>query len=395
MISVTFKGIYSIAFKFVLHTKFTTRQTQWMLLLALPLCAMLTACSPAQDSVTKESTISSMSSASAEGYSEVTQGKTLHFPQDHLAHDDFKIEWWYLTANLTTTAGEDVGVQWTQFRIGMTPPQKSTVATNDWETNQLYMAHAAVTTSNEHLLAEKWSRGHPQLAGVKSQPFEVHLQNWQWLGQSDSLFPATLNVASDQFSYQLQLNSQQPLQLQGDKGYSSKSADQSVASYYYSQPFIDVTGQITRHGVTELVSGKAWLDREWSSQFLTKAQQGWDWFSLRLDDNSTLMAFRLRGENDQAHFYSARRMFTDGSGHNINSRDNPGDIDMQPTQWQQTALGNHPIAWRIKINSEAIDVTTQAVNPNSDMPVSTSYWEGPITIKGSHQGQGYMELTGY
>jgi predicted secreted hydrolase len=29
------------------------------------------------------------------------------------------------------------------------------------------------------------------------------------------------------------------------------------------------------------------------------------------------------------------------------------------------------------------------------MLVSTSYWEGPITIAGSHQGQGYMELTGY
>jgi predicted secreted hydrolase len=392
MTSFTFKSVLNVAFKTVSYRV----QKQWLMVIVFPLSALLVACSPQQNVAVKQSTISSMSSASAEGYSEVIQGKTLLFPQDHLAHDDFKIEWWYLTANLTTAAGEDVGVQWTQFRIGMTPPvSPQATTTNNWVTNQLYMAHAAVTTNTEHLMAEKWSRGHPQLASVKPQPFEVHLQNWQWLSQSDSLFPATLNVASDKFSYQLQLNSQQPLQLQGDKGYSSKSADQSVASYYYSQPFIDVTGLVTRHGVTEKVSGKAWLDREWSSQFLTKAQQGWDWFSLRLDDNSTLMAFRLRGENDQAHFYSARRMFADGSGHNINSRDNPNDIDMQPTQWQQTALGNHPIAWRININSEAIDVTTQAVNPNSDMPVSTSYWEGPITIKGSHQGQGYMELTGY
>lgn len=408
MTSVTFKSVFNVAcktaFKTMLKNVFKTvsyrMQAQWLMALVIAVSSLLVACSPQQNSAVKESTISSMSSVSAEGYSEVIQGKTLQFPQDHLAHNDFKIEWWYLTANLTTVTGEDVGVQWTQFRIGMTPPTSpqtspQTTATNNWATNQLYMAHAAVTTSTEHLIAEKWSRAHPKLAGVKPQPFEVHLQNWQWLSQSSNLFPATLNVASDKFSYQLQLNSQQPLQLQGDKGYSSKSADQSVASYYYSQPFIDVTGQITRNGVTEKVTGKAWLDREWSSQFLTEAQQGWDWFSLRLDDESTLMAFRLRGENDQDHFYSARRMFTDGSGRNINSRNNPDDIDMQPIQWQQTALGNHPIAWRIKINSEAIDITTQAVNPNSDMPVSTSYWEGPITIKGSHQGQGYMELTGY
>ncbi|GGP91990.1 lipocalin-like domain-containing protein [Shewanella ulleungensis] len=360
------------------------------------LSLLLSACAPEQDTKHKATTISTMSAQSSVGYKEVIQGQTLQFPQDHSAHEDFKIEWWYLTANLITAKGEAVGVQWTQFRIGMTPPSaQKAVNSSEWNTNQLYMAHAAITSQDEHLIAEKWSRGHPKLANVNSSPFEVHLKNWQWLSQSDELFPAQLTVKNDTFNYQLQLNSQQPLQLQGDNGYSSKSADQAVASYYYSQPFIDVTGEITRHGVTEKVSGKAWLDREWSSQFLTKAQQGWDWFSLRLNDNSTLMVFRLRGETEQDHFYSARRMYADGSGRNINSRDNPNDIDMQPTQWQQTALGNHPIAWRIKINSEAIDVITQAVNPNSDMQVSTSYWEGPINIQGSHKGQGYMELTGY
>ncbi|GGQ24369.1 lipocalin-like domain-containing protein [Shewanella litoralis] len=357
---------------------------------------LLSACSPAPETHEHATTISNMSAQSSVGYSEVVQGKVLQFPRDHLAHNDYKIEWWYLTANLTTSKGEDVGVQWTQFRIGMTPPtEKMTTTGNDWSSNQLYMAHAAVTSKDEHLTAEKWSRAHPKLASVSPSPFTVHLQNWQWQSQSNDLFPATLTVNNPRFNYQLQLSSQQPMQLQGNKGYSSKSAGQAVASYYYSQPFIEVTGEITRHGVTEKVSGKAWLDREWSSQFLTKAQQGWDWFSLRLNDDSTLMAFRLRGETEQDHFFSARRMYADGSGRNINSRDNPNDIDMQPTQWQQTALGNHPIAWRIRINSEAIDVTTHAVNPNSDMLVSTSYWEGPINIQGSHQGQGYMELTGY
>jgi predicted secreted hydrolase len=378
------------------YMAFKIVQPHWLIVIIITLSTLLFSCSPAKETVVKESTISNMSGASAEGYSEVIQGTTLQFPQDHLAHNDFKIEWWYLTANLTTLAGEDIGVQWTQFRIGLTPlANLQAPSKNKWITNQLYMAHAAITTKSEHLIAEKWSRAHPKLAGVDPKPFRVYSQNWQWLSQSDQLFPATLNVKDEEFGYQLQLDSQQPLQLQGEQGYSRKSADKSVASYYYSQPFIDVTGQITRHGIIEEVTGKAWLDREWSSQFLTKAQQGWDWFSLRLDDDSTMMVFRLRGQTDKQHFYSARRMFTDGSGHNITSKDNPGDILMEPTQWQQTALGNHPIAWRIQIKSEAIDIITQALNPNSDMLVSTSYWEGPIIISGSHQGEGYMELTGY
>tara|TARA_R110001583_G_scaffold11613_17_gene52320 strand:+ start:7269 stop:8408 length:1140 start_codon:yes stop_codon:yes gene_type:complete len=375
---------------------FRFKKSPSFIFLTFALISLILGCSPAQNDVKEEPTISRMSAESTKGYNKVIEGKTLQFPQDHLAHGDFKIEWWYLTANLTTTTGEDVGVQWTQFRIALSPPTSfQASAKNSWATNQLYMAHAAVTTKNEHLIAEKWSRAQPQLAGVEPQPLRVHLQNWQWLSRSEDLFPATLKVATEQFSYQLQLDSKQPLQLQGKQGYSSKSANKSVASYYYSQPFITVTGQITRHGISEQVIGKAWLDREWSSQFLNKTQQGWDWFSLRLDDDSTLMMFRLRGATDNDHFYSSRRMFANGSGRNINSKDNPGDISMQPIQWQQTALGKHPIAWRLRINSEAIDITTQALNPNSDMLVSSSYWEGPITIQGSHKGQGYMELTGY
>ena len=363
---------------------------------------LLTGCSPDNRSAEINPIQSSMSAVSDQGFSKVVPNEVFQFPQDHLAHNDYKIEWWYLTANLTTESGEQIGAQWTQFRIGLAPTSISASSTskqsvkqsdNDWATNQLYMAHAAITSNNEHLFAEKWSRGHPKLAGIKSLPFSAYLHNWQWNSQTDDLFPATLTVSDKQFSYQLNLHSEQPIQLQGEQGYSSKSADNTVASYYYSQPFIDVTGQITRNGQIDNVTGKAWLDREWSSQFLTKAQQGWDWFSIRLADESTLMIFRLRG--DKNHFYSARRMFKDGSGRNINSQTHPNDIQMNTTQWQQTALGKHPIAWHIQIKSEAIDITTETINPNSDMLVTMAYWEGPIRITGSHQGEGYMELTGY
>jgi predicted secreted hydrolase len=29
------------------------------------------------------------------------------------------------------------------------------------------------------------------------------------------------------------------------------------------------------------------------------------------------------------------------------------------------------------------------------MPLSIPYWEGPVTISGSHAGVGYLEMTGY
>jgi thiol-disulfide isomerase/thioredoxin len=49
-----------------------------------------------------------------------------------------------------------------------------------------------------------------------------------------------------------------------------------------------------RGGRCERVTGKAWLDREWSSNYLDPRAAGWDWSGLNLDDGGALMAFRIR-----------------------------------------------------------------------------------------------------
>ncbi|WP_407696600.1 lipocalin-like domain-containing protein [Shewanella goraebulensis] len=379
---------------FVVSVKAKLERTiSWLL---LPALLMLVACQPEPATTISMGGLLGESPSQMEDYDSVTPDYQFSFPADHQSHDNFRQEWWYLTANMQTQTGEQLGIQWTQFRIALATNSSSDDKKTNWATSQMYMAHAALTSKSNHQAAEKWSRGHPNLATISAQPFTAKLDNWQWISESDGLFPATLSVANDDFSYQLSLISHAPMQLQGNKGYSIKSADAAVASYYYSQPFIDLTGTITRNGKQELVSGKAWLDREWSSQFLTKAQQGWDWFSIRLNDGSALMVFQLRGANkDTPDFYSARRMFSDGSGRNINSSQSPDDISMTPINWQQTDSGNYPTSWQLAINSEQIDVTISALNPDSNMPLSIAYWEGPINVIGSHNGNGYMELTGY
>ncbi|MCS6181223.1 lipocalin-like domain-containing protein [Shewanella baltica] len=343
-------------------------------------------------------------------FTPVVPGYRFEFPRDHLAHNNFRQEWWYLTANLTTETGEQLGAQWTQFRVALKPTDQQSIAPqatdevpkseSTWATQQLYLAHSALTSSNAHLAHEKWSRRHSELAEVKLDPYQIRLDNWHWQSETNALFPATLTVESPDFSYQLQLNSQAPLQFQGVNGYSLKSRDGQVASYYYSQPFIEISGEINRNGKVERVTGQGWLDREWSSQFLTKTQQGWDWFALRLNDGSTLMLFQLRDQSPAENtpisaFYSARRMFTDGTGRSINSTDNPNDIQMTPLKWQHTVNGDYPVSWQVKIPSENIDLSITPLNPNSAMPLSTPYWEGPVQLSGSHTGTGYMELTGY
>ncbi|CDT57111.1 lipocalin-like domain-containing protein [Vibrio coralliirubri] len=329
----------------------------------------------------------------AEQFTSVVKDVEIAFPADHQAHPSFRHEWWYLTANLIDEDGNVLGVQWTQFRFAAAP-QESGNSTKEttWQSQQIYMAHSAVTTKNKHYADEKWSRDQAELAGVSDSPFRVYLDDWQWTSTTDDLFPATLVANSDQFGYSLKLTNNAPYQKQGEQGYSTKSSDGKVASYYYSQPFIDVSGEVTIDGVTHQVSGKGWIDREWSSQFLLDSQQGWDWFALRLSDKTSLVVFQLRNSTTGKASYShARLMNQDGSGIAIKQQ------DIRLTAIRQTEIDgrDYPTEWQVSIPTKHIELTVSALNPNAKMPLSVPYWEGPIVIKGSHSGSGYMELTGY
>jgi len=346
---------------------------------------LLAGCSDAE----KPESMSNLMGQTTSGYAEVVKGAELSFPQDHQPHPDFRQEWWYLTANLKTDEGQPLGLQWTQFRIAVSPEESQQ---DGWATNQIYFAHTAITTSEQHLAEEKWSRQHPQLAGVTEKPFSVKLDNWQWQSEGETLFPASLTADGDKFSYQLKLTSNKPFQRQGENGYSQKNAKGDMASYYYSQPFIEITGSVNVNGEQQQVTGKGWLDREWSSQFLSKSQQGWDWFALRLNDGSALMLFQLRNSDDKENsFYSGRRMYPDGSGRNIASQ----QITLTAIRQHKVEEHNYPVGWRIQIPSEQVDVEISPLNDNAKMPLSVAYWEGPVTFSGSHSGEGYMELTGY
>ena len=328
-----------------------------------------------------------------EQFTSVVKGVEITFPADHQAHPSFRHEWWYLTANLIDEDGNALGLQWTQFRFAAAP-QESGNGTKEttWQSQQIYMAHSAVTTKDKHYADEKWSRDQAELAGVSDSPFRVYLDDWQWNSSSNDLFPATLNANSDQFGYSLKLTNNAPYQKQGEQGYSTKSSDGKVASYYYSQPFINVSGEVTIDGVTHQVSGKGWIDREWSSQFLLDSQQGWDWFALRLSDETSLVVFQLRNSTTgEASYAHARLMQQDGSGIAISQQ----DITLIATKQTEIDGRDYPTEWQISIPTQQIELTVSALNPNAKMPLSVPYWEGPISIEGTHSGSGYMELTGY
>jgi predicted secreted hydrolase len=320
----------------------------------------------------------------AKGFALPIAGTALEFPKDHGAHPDYRIEWWYVTANLQGTDGADYGVQWTLFRTSLAPSGGT-----GWSTPQLWMGHAALTTKTQHFVAERLGRGGIGQAGVSLEPFFAWIDNWQLKGKgSDAIANLDMTASGADFSYALQLNATGPLVLQGEKGYSVKSA-QGQASYYYSQPSYEVSGTLNLPSGPVQVKGKAWLDHEWSSQPLASDQTGWDWFSLHFDSGEKLMGFRLRDAG--AGFTSATWIAANGQP----EPQSPGSLKVTPLDTASVAGRKLPTRWRIELPAHGIDVTTTALNPNTWMATQIPYWEGPVRIEGSKTGKGYVEMTGY
>ncbi len=318
---------------------------------------------------------------SAEGFDIPQPGYTFEFPRDHGPHPGFRIEWWYLTANLTDEDGRDYGIQWTLFRSALKP-----FDAEGWQSPQLWMGHAAVTTPETHYFAERLSRGGIGQAGVTAAPFEAWIDEWQMRGADPGAL--TLSASGAEFAYYLTLNAQGPLVFHGDAGYSVKSADRQ-ASYYYSQPFYTVEGVLHLPEGDVAVAGNGWLDREWSSQPLAADQSGWDWFSLSFDDGDKLMAFRLRG--GRGDFTAATWITPDGTATPVPD----GSVSFTPMGTARVAGRDVPIQWRVTLPDRDLDVEVSAITRDAWMGTSFEYWEGPVIVSGSHQGRGYLEMTGY
>ncbi|MGQ0680881.1 lipocalin-like domain-containing protein [Bradyrhizobium sp.] len=325
----------------------------------------------------------------ADGFALVVPGRAFSFPADHGPHPEFRIEWWYVTANLRDAAGTAYGAQWTLFRQALRPGP----LLEGWATQQVWMAHAAVTGVDAHHTAETFARGGVGQANVEAAPFRAFIDAWQMRAldgfDTDRIAPLELTASSSDFSYALRLTADRPLVLQGDGGFSKKS-EREQASYYYSQPFFKVTGEVAVDGKPVTVTGLAWMDREWSSQPLASDQSGWDWFALHLDGGEKLMLYRMRHADDR-HYASGNFISPEGKATSLAT----AEIAMTPKGTTEIAGRRIPTAWHVAIPRLNLAIDCTPLNPKSWMGTAFAYWEGPISFAGSHRGVGYLELTGY
>ncbi len=308
-------------------------------------------------------------------YDKPNKAYQIQFPKDHNSHKEFRHEWWYLTANLTSNTGKIFGIQWTLFRTAASK-------------KHFYFAHAALADTSKHFAA--YRNGREELKTVKftKAPFSAQIDDWTWQSTGE-LLPASLTFGNnDEQHWQvaLDLSASEHFYLQGEQGYSQKHGKLDIASHYYSQPFIKVKGRILFAGEWLNVSGDAWFDREWGARMLGADQHGWDWFSLRLTDDLALMIYRIRSDQ-QDHLYGSL-MHKNGEIETLSKQ----QIHLSPSN---NLSGKYPDTFNIRLDEYDINIEVKVVNKNQIMQFGIEYFEGMVTFVGSHQGKGFIEMTGY
>ena len=325
------------------------------------------------------------SNVNTEPFAQVDGTYKFSFPLDHGTHDDYLFEWWYLTAILDDQIGREFGVQFTIFRRALSTHSDSS---NPWRTGQVYMGHFAVSDiqAETHWDDERFSRGHPGLAGAQIEPFRVFVEDWELASQSASYFPLKLSAGTPDYRVSLSIDRGKPMVLHGTNGYSQKSSVH--ASYYYTFSRLPTTGTLEIDGEEHVVSGFAWLDREWSSQILSEPYRGWYWFSLNFDDGRELVVFELHAdESDVTTLPTAIWIEPDGNTALISAE----NWSITPSRYWKS----YPVEWTLEI--EGIPYLIAAKFDNQVMDTSITYWEGVVEVREANTvvGRGYMELTGY
>jgi predicted secreted hydrolase len=338
-------------------------------------------------------TTTSIAQSPGVAYPDVQPGRIFVFPADHGAHPDFRTEWWYVTGTVKTAKGKDLGFQITFFR---TRPRIDPHNPSKFVPRQILFAHAAVSDSAVGKLThdQRAARGGFGIADAKIGDADVHIKDWRLVRLAGGRFSA--RIVARGFTLDLKFTPTQQVLLQGDGGYSRKGPDLQSASYYYSLPQLATTGTITRGTSIETVTGRSWLDREWSSRYLGGAAVGWDWTGLNFDDGAALMAFRIRSKDGRSLW--AGGTFRRANGASVTLK--PGDVAFTPTRtWRSKRTGAaYPVAQILTIKlpegQKRLTLTPMLVDQELDarssgLPV---YWEGLVRTEG---GRGYLELTGY
>ncbi|HEV7242944.1 MAG TPA: lipocalin-like domain-containing protein [Thermoanaerobaculia bacterium] len=323
-------------------------------------------------------------------------GYEFAFPRDHGAHPEYRTEWWYYTGHLRTESGRRYGFEVTFFRAGVT---RNAERATQWDLHDLMPAHFAITdvAQKDFRYYEKLNRGSVFTADAAVGRLDVFNEAWRATTNPDGSWRLVAKQGDD--ALDLVLRTRKPPAVHGENGVSVKAQGVGFASHYYSMTRLEAAGTINGQRAT----GQAWMDHEFGSAALRENQQGWDWFSIQLDNDAELMLYIIRRTDGTPDTTSAGSLIA-SDGRVIHIRRD--QLRIAPlARWKSSKSGaTYPIRWRVEVPSFNVALTVNPLLNAQELLTKGStrvtYWEGACDVSGTFggvavRGDAYVEMTGY
>jgi predicted secreted hydrolase len=323
-------------------------------------------------------------------------GYEFEFPRDHGSHPEFKTEWWYFTGHLRTASGKRYGFEVTFFRVGVMPPAPKATR---WDLQQVMPAHFAVTdlSAKKFRFYEKLNRASSFTADAAVGHLDVFNEGWKLTQSSDGAWRLVAAEGAD--AIDLTLRSRKAPAIHGQNGISVKAQGEGFASHYYSMTRLEAAGTING----ERATGQAWMDHEFGSSALRENQQGWDWFSIQLDNDAEVMLYVIRRTDGSPDVTSSGSLIT-SDGRVIHIRREQMRITPLAKWTSKVSGATYPMGWRVELPRFGVTLTVNPLMREQELVTKGStqvtYWEGACDVTGSFagsavRGEAYVEMTGY
>lgn len=335
-----------------------------------------------------------MTAAALAEFKPALPGYEFVFPRDHGSHPEYRTEWWYYTGHLRTASGRRYGFELTFFRAGVA----CTGRIGAWDLCSVMPAHFAISdiAAKDFRHYEKLNRQSVFTADAALNRLDVFNEAWRATTNPDGswrLFAREGNDAID-----LTLRARKPPAVHGENGISVKAQGVGYASHYYSMTRLEIEGTVNGQRAT----GQAWMDHEFGSAALRENQQGWDWFSLQLDNETEVMLYIIRRTDGTADVTSSGSLIAD-DGSVIPIRREQMRITPLSKWKSPKSRATYPMGWRVELPPFGVALTVKPLMTQQELVTRGStptYWEGACDVSGTFggtpvRGDGYVEMTGY
>jgi predicted secreted hydrolase len=332
-----------------------------------------------------------------DGFARVTYPWEFTFPADHVAHADYRTEWWNITGALEDERGSRLGLQVLFVRLGIVaqPPERQ----SRWAASEVYAGLASLSRPFDAGLVtgQRSSRAALGLAGTSLEPIRIWVEDWRLEALDSGGGPISLRarVTMDDLSLELELDNSLPLVDTNELP--EQIADQSVPFQFYLQPRLQATGTVRAGSSAVEVVGNVSVEHAWGELPLPGGPIARDRFTVYLEDQRVLVLVRVHRADGAGT--------PDTTGLLIGADGDPivlsvDELRLTATDyWTSPGTGaRYPIRWRLEIPDYDLELELLPEMEDQEGYEWMSFWAGPVRALGGEReslGSGFVQLYGY